>query len=130
VEIDRPAFVRLMFVDPAGAAGALEPQGDDGRGRRAEFRVPSGLLTGRAGQAQLLLIASEQPLEDADPAMDTLYQVVRETGTWVDAAGRLHPPERQPPSGEALHFDTTVDMHADFDPNHVAMVGLSLSTGR
>jgi hypothetical protein len=130
VELDRAAYVDLIFVDPAGHAGALERQDTADLTRVAEFRAPSGLLTHHPGVAELFVVASEEPLEELDPTLHALLKVIHETGISVDRHGSIHPGQIREDEGRPLHFDTQAEMFTDFDDNGLAMLALSLRTQR
>ena len=130
IELDRPCYVDLIFVDPEGHAGSLERQGTAELTQHAIFRAPSGLLTHHPGTAEMFVVASEDPLEEVDPTMHALLQVIHENGITVDRHGGVHPGQVRESEGEPLHFDTQAEMFANFDDNGLAMLALALRTLR
>lgn len=131
VELDTASYVRMVFIAPDGQAGELQRQDEADLTRMAIFRAPEGLLAHAPGEAQLVLVASRDPLETADSSMQLMLDVIRDTGTLVDRDGSLHPPPpgTEPPP-DLMHLDASKNLFADFDDKGVAMLTISLRTGQ
>lgn len=131
VDLDIASHVRMVFIAPDGQAGELLRQDEADLTRAANFRAPEGLLAYAAGEAQLFIVASQEPLEQSDATMQMMLDVIRDTGTLVDRDGSLRPP---PPGSAAppdmLKLETSEDLFADFDDKGMAMLAISLRTGR
>jgi hypothetical protein len=131
VELDTASYVRLVYVSPDGEAGELLRQDHADQTRVALFRAPDGLLVRSAGEAQLVIVASREPLSASDPMMDSMLDVIRETGTLVERDGSVRPPPPgAPPPLEGVQLDLGADgLHTDFDERGVAMLMIPLRTG-
>jgi hypothetical protein len=127
VELDVASHVRMVYVSPDGEAGELLRQDEAYLTRSAMFRAPDGLLVRTPGEAQLVIVASRQPLEESDPVIGSMLDVIRDTGTLVERDGSLRPPPpgTEPASGVSLDVGGK-GLHADFDENGVAMLMIPL----
>jgi hypothetical protein len=130
VELDTASQVRLVYLSPDGEAGELLRQDEADLTRSALFRAPEGLLVRTPGEAQLVIVASRAPLDESDPVMGTMLDVIRDTGTLVQRDGSLRPPPpgQEPASGVQLDSDMR-GLHADFDERGVAMLTIPLRSG-
>lgn len=128
VEIATDAYVRTVFVTPDGQTGELLRQDTETRTRRARFQAPRGLMTRAPGEAEFVVVASRDPLHDADPTMASMLRVIRETGVLVDHEGNLTPPLREPgdDTPEQLLNLGSDSLYADFDEHGVAVLTLTL----
>lgn len=126
VELETDAYVRMVFIAPDGQAGELMHQGEADLSRTAEFRAPQGLLAHAPGEAQLFLVASKAPLAQSDETMQLMLDLIRETGTFVDRDGTLHPPENAAPPPEMMQLEASDNLFADFDEKGMAMLAISL----
>jgi hypothetical protein len=128
VELDTVSYVRMVFVTPDGETGELLRQDLADLTREALFRVPRELISRALGEAELFIVASRAPLEQADPGIAAMFNVIRETGVLVDRDGTLSPPrESTEPPGQGLQLDVaTRTFYADFDDKGVALLSLPL----
>lgn len=128
VEIATDAYVRTVFVTPDGQTGELLRQHADDRTRSARFQAPRGLMTRSPGEAEFVVVASRDPLHDADPTMASMLNVIRETGVLVDHEGNLTPPMREADDhteDQLLNLGSD-SLYADFDEHGVAVLTLTL----
>jgi hypothetical protein len=126
VEIDTASYVRLVYSTPDGGSGEVVRQDAADLTREALFRAPRGLLSSAPGEVQLVVVASRAPLEESDPALGAMLDVIRETGTLVDRDGSLRPPD-EPSGSEPWRLDFGPQaLHADFDERGVALLTVSL----
>ena len=131
VELATEAHVRLVFIAPDGQAGELLHQEEQELTRSAEFRAPQGLLSHADGEAQLFLVASQQPLAESDATMALMLDLIRDTGTLVDRDGALHPPaQSSAPPPELMKLDISENLFADYDDQGMAMLAISLRATR
>lgn len=131
VELDTASQVRMVYSAADGESGELLRQDEADLTRRAVFRAPQGLLVRSAGQAELLIVASREPLAEADPEMGGMLDVIRDTGTLVDRDGSLRPPPPGVETASAGGLDLGAQgLHADFDENGVAILSLTLTADR
>lgn len=128
VELDTASHVRLVFVAPDGEAGELLRQDEADLTRVALFRAPEGLLAHAAGEAQLVIVASREPLSSSDPMMGSIFDLIREQGTLVERDGSVRPPPPGAgPSLEGVSLDLGPEgLHADFDARGLAMLTIPL----
>ncbi len=130
VDLDLASHVRMVFIAPDGQAGELVRQDEADQTRQATFRAPEGLLAHAPGEAQLFVVASQTPLEESDPTMQMMLDVIRDTGTLVDRDGSLRPPPPgTAPPPDMLKLDTSENLFANFDEHGVVMLAISLRTG-
>ena len=128
VELDTASHVRLVFVSPDGEAGELLRQDQADLTRVAMFRAPEGLLSRAAGEAQLVIVASREPLSTTDPMMDSIFDLIRDQGTLVERDGSVRPPPPgSAPPLEGVRLDLSAGgLHADFDERGMAMLTIPL----
>jgi hypothetical protein len=128
VEVVSDVYVRTIFVTPDGQTGELLREDMETLTRTARFHAPRGLMTRSPGEAQFVVVASRQPLQQADPTMASMLQVIRETGVLVDPEGRLTPPLHETdanPEEQLLNLGSD-SLYADFDAHGVAVLTLTL----
>lgn len=121
VESAADAYVRLIFVSADGHASEWPPQEHEDVTRKAFFRAPAGVLAKAAGEAQLFLVASLQPLSETDPVMQGMLDVIRDTAPLASQAD-----VPAPGSAEVLHVESHGGLEADFDENGLAMLAIGL----
>ena len=124
VELDTASHVRLVFVAADGEAGELLRQDQADLTRVAMFRAPEGLLSRAAGEAQLVIVASREPLSSSDPMMGSIFDLSRDQGTLVERDGSVRPPPPgSGPSLDGVSLDLGAEgLHADFDARGLAML--------
>jgi hypothetical protein len=128
VELETASYVRMVFVTPDGETGELLRQDIADLTREALFRAPKDLVSRALGEAELFIVATHVPLEQADPGIAAMFDVIRETGVIVDRDGSIRPPRQDPPQpSEGLRLDVqTHTLYADFDDKGVALLSLPL----
>ncbi len=129
-ELDTASFIRMVFVTPDGEAGEVIRQDAANLTREAMFRAPRGLMSHGSGEAQLVLVASRDDLNEIDPMLSAMLDVIRDTGILVDRDGSLQRPEggTAQTSEPLFAVDSTDVLSADFDPHGVAVLPISLQS--
>lgn len=132
VELDTASFIRMVFVTPDGETGEVVRQDAADLTREAMFRAPRGLMTAASGEAQLVIVASRDALDEADPLLAAMLDAIHETGVLVDRDGSLKRPETGPSQAQAPLFnvDNEEALAADFDHHGVAVLPISLQTAQ
>jgi hypothetical protein len=123
VESASEAYLRLVFVSADGQVSEWLSSPPQDITRKASFRSPEGALSNIAGEGQLFLVASLQPLAETDPIMQGMLDVIRETAAPPSERGFTR-------SAEVLQIETLAGLEADFDENGVVMLAIDLHAAR